>query len=201
MKLYYSPGACSLAPHMALCESKIPFTPEKVDLKAKTYSGGDFKKVNPNGAVPVLELDNGERLTEAAVILQYVADQAPSANLIPAAGTWQRYKAQQWLNFVATEMHKGFSPLWKPNTPEAYKEIALQNLKAKFDFLSAHFEKSRFLMGDDLTVADFYLTTILGWSKPLKVDLTPWPKLTEFAERVRARPGVQQAMREEGLIQ
>jgi glutathione S-transferase len=144
MKLYYSPGACSLSPHIVLREAGMTFDVEKVDLKTKTTAtGADFTKVNPKGQVPTLQLDSGEILTEGPVIVQYIADQNPGAGLAGAAGTMERYRVQEWLNFITSELHKGFSPLFRPNTPDAYKEIAKANLAAKFDAVEKHLAASR----------------------------------------------------------
>ena len=141
MKLYYAPSACSLSPHIALREAGAKFTLEKVDTRAKTTaSGGDFKAINPKGYVPVLELDDGQVLTESAAIVQYIADRHPSARLAPPVGSFERYRLQEWLNFIATELHKGFSPLFRPNTPDAYKVIAKENLAGRFDWLSGQLE-------------------------------------------------------------
>lgn len=198
-KLYYSPGACSLAPHLVLEETKLPFELVRVDLRTKTYAGGDFKKINPKGSVPVLELDNQERLTEAAVILQYLSDQKPDAGLVPKWGTWERYRLQEWLNFIATELHKGFGPLWKPDTPAEYKTIALKNLAQRFDYVNVRLETNDYLMGTGYTVADAYLFTVSNWSHFLKIDLSPWPHLQHFMERVRERPATLRALKAEGL--
>lgn len=199
MKLYYSPGACSLAPHLVIKELKLPVEMVRVDLKAKTFVGGDYKTINPRGSVPVLQLDNGETLTEAAVILQYLADQKPEAGLLPKAGSWERVRCQEWLNFVATELHKGFGPLWRANTPEDYKPIVLQNLARQFGPVNARLEKNDYLMGKNYSVADAYLYTVVKWSYPLKVDLSEWPHLQKFMDRVRARPATQEAFTVEGL--
>ncbi len=201
MKLYFSPGACSLSPHIALLEAGISFDKEQVDLKAKkTKSGNDFLAVNPKGQVPTLQLDNGEILTEGPAIVQYIADQKPAANLAPAAGTRARYHLQEWLNFISTEMHKGFSPLWRPTTPEEYKKIARENLASKFAYLDKHFAKNKFLMGDTFTVADGYCFTVLNWAPMLKIDLSAYPNLVAYSDRVAARPKVKEALKSEGLL-
>jgi glutathione S-transferase len=200
MKLYYSPGACSLAPHIALVEAGIPHQLQRVDLAShRVTGGGDYYAINPKGYVPDLELDDGTRLTEAAVVLQYVADQKPGT-LAPAFGTPERYRLMEWLNFIATELHKGFGPLWKPDTPDAYKEIVKGNLAKRFDFLAPIVAKQTYLMGDTFTIADAYLFTILRWAEPLKVDLARWPALTQYVERIAARPKVQEALRAEHLL-
>lgn len=198
-KLYYSPGACSLAPHLVLEEIKLPFELVRVDLRTKTHAGGDFNKINPKGSVPALELGNGEILTEAAVILQYLGDQKPESALIPPAHTWPRYRCQEWLNFIATELHKGFGPLWKPNTPADYKAIVLENLAQRLNAVNTQLEKTPYLMGEGYTVADAYLFTVANWSYFLKIDLGPWPALQGFLERVKARPATLAALKAEGL--
>ncbi|MBX7149033.1 glutathione transferase GstA [bacterium] len=200
MKLYYAPGACSLAPHILVNELNIKVDLVRTDLRQKTYGNGqDFKAVNPKGAVPVLQLDNGDILTEAAVILQYLADQKPDAGLIAKARSWERYKTLEWLNFVATEMHKGFGPLWKPDTPQAYKEIAVKNLKDRFSFLENHFEINDFLMGKNYTAPDAYLFTVCNWANYLKVDLSAWPQLVSYMVRIKERPATLKSFEEEGL--
>lgn len=198
LKLYYAPGACSLAPHLVLQETRIPFDLVRVDLRAKSYAGGDYTQINPKGTVPALQLDNSEVLTEAAVILQYIADQKPEAGLIPRCGTWERYRLQEWLNFIATELHKGFGPLWKPDTPADYKAIALKNLAQRFDYVNARLETTDYLMGN-YTVADAYLFTVSNWGHFLKMDLSPWPHLIHFLERVKQRPATLAAFTAEGL--
>ncbi|MDO8519449.1 MAG: glutathione transferase GstA [Deltaproteobacteria bacterium] len=198
-KLYFSPGACSLAPHIVLREADLPFELVRVDLRAKTYPGGDYWKINPKGGVPALGLSNGEILTEDAVILQYLADQKPEMNLAPKAGTMERYRLQEWLNFIATELHKGFGPLWKPNTPEDFKPIVIANLSQRFDLVNHQLEKNDFLMGKSYTIADAYLFTVTRWHQPLKIDLSPWPALGRFMERIKARPATADAFKAEGL--
>ena len=194
MKLYYSPGACSLAPHILLQESKAKYTLEKVDLKTKiTEKGEDFKKINPKGYVPTLQLDNGEVLTEGPAIMQYIADQAPNSKLAPAAGTMARYRLQEWLNFITSEIHKGFSPLFNPAVPDAYKTMVKENLGKRFDYLSDKLTKNNFLMGNDFTAPDAYLYTTLTWSGYVGIDLNRWPSLQAFVKRVGDRPAVKAA--------
>ncbi|HPI62710.1 MAG TPA: glutathione transferase GstA [Alphaproteobacteria bacterium] len=194
MKLYYSPGACSLAPHILLQESKAKYTLEKVDLKTKiTEKGEDFKKINPKGYVPTLQLDNGEVLTEGPAIMQYIADQAPNSKLAPAAGTMARYRLQEWLNFITSEIHKGFSPLFNPAVPDAYKTMVKENLGKRFDYLSEKLTKNNFLMGNDFTAPDAYLYTTLTWSGYVGIDLSRWPALQAFVKRVGDRPAVKAA--------
>jgi glutathione S-transferase len=201
MKLYFVPGACSLSPHIAMREAGLKFDMEKVDLKAKkTASGGDYLAVNPKGYVPALTLDNGQTLTEAAAIVQYIADQKPAAKLAPAAGTPERYKLQEWLNFLATEVHKGTTPLFNPATPDSWKLVVTETLGRRYDYLAKHLEKQPFLMGQDFSVADGYLFTLLNWTKFVGIDLGKWPVLKAYSERVAARPAVQEALKAEGLL-
>jgi glutathione S-transferase len=200
MKLYYAPAACSLAPHIALSEAGIPHDLVRVDLRTHTLAdGSDYAAVNPKGYVPVLELDDGTRLTEAAVILQYIADRNPGT-LAPAFGSIERYRLMEWLNFIATELHKGFGPLWKPNTPDAYKPVVIEALGKRFDLIAPLLAAQPYLTGERFTIADAYLFTILNWTKILKVDLAKWPSLGAYLERVSARPRVQQALRDEHLL-
>lgn len=200
MKLFYSTGSCSLSPHIALLEAGLKFDLEKVDLATKKTTSGDFTKINPKGYVPALVLDNGDVLTEGAVIVQYIADQKPEAKLLPKAGTFERYRAQEWLNFISTEIHKGFSPLFNKDIPEASGKMIRENLAKRFEFLAQHFSKNSFLMGTQYTVADGYLFTVMSWSEHLKFDLTKWPTLMGFFERVKTRPATHAAMKSEGLI-
>ena len=201
MKLYYSPGACSLSPHIVLREAGIPFELERVDTKEKkTRSGQDFRAINPKGMVPALVLDDGEVLTEGPAIVQYIADKKPGAGLIPAAGTIQRYRVLEWLNFIASEIHKSFTPLFKPNTPEDYKVIAKDNLAAAFALLDRHLAGKSYLMGDGFNVADAYLFVVLNWARLQKIDIAQWPNVKAFRDRVAARPKVHEAMQAEGLI-
>ncbi len=201
MKLYFSPGACSLSPHIALREAGMAFDLEKVDLKAKTLANGaDYKAVNPKGYVPALTLDDGRTLTEVAAVVQYVADKKPEAKLAPPSGTAERQKLQEWLNFLATEVHKGTSPLFNPATPDAWKQIVLGKLGERYDYLAKHLEKQPYLMGQNFSVADGYLFTLLNWTNFLKIDLGKWPVLKAYYDRVAARPKVQEAMKAEGLV-
>ena len=195
MKLYYAPGACSLSPHIVSRELGIPVELEKVDNKAKTFEGGgDYWKVNPRGYVPALELDDGQILTEGP------ARYCTIAGLAPKAGTLERYRLQEWLNFLTSEVHKQFSPLFKPNTPEDYKPIVKQNLASRFDWIEQQLAGKDYLMGKSFTVADAYLFVLLNWTKPTGIDLARWPNLAAFHKRVGARPKVQEAMQEEGLL-
>ena len=196
MKLYYAPGACSLAAHIALQESGLRYQLARVDLRDHKVDGVDFYTINPKGYVPVLELDDGERLTEAAVILQYIADRKPGT-LAPAFGTHERYKLMEWLNFIATEVHKQFGPLWYPDTPEATKEKQRATLAKRFGHLAKTLEKQPYLMGETFSVADAYLHAMLNWTGHLKVDLSPFPALQQFQARVAARSAVQAARKTE----
>ena len=200
MKLYYSPGACSLAPHILLIETGLDFTKERVDLKThKTELGTDFYQINPKGSVPAIELDNKEVLTEGAVLIQYVADQKPEKNLMPKFGTLERYRAQEWLNFVSTDIHKNFSPLFNSQNSDDVKNRSKDTLAKKFDYLSKHFEKNDFLMGPHFTGPDAYLFLCLRWTRSTGPDLTKWPRLLSFMERMQSIPSVQKAMAAEGL--
>jgi glutathione S-transferase len=197
MKLYYSPGACSFAPHIALHEAGLSFEPVKVDLRThKLADGTDYYTINPKGYVPLLELDDGTRLSEVAVIVQYIADRKPGT-LAPAFGSLERYRVMEWLNFVATELHKQFSPLFYPDTPDATKQAQRARLAKRFDYLNPILAKQPFLMGQSFTIADAYLHAIVNWSHPLKIDLSPWPALQEYQQRIAARPAVQAAYRTE----
>jgi glutathione S-transferase len=200
MKLYYAPAACSLAPHIALAEAGLPYQLVRVDLgKHQLPDGSDYYGVNPKGYVPVIERDDGSRLTEAAVILQYIADRKPGT-LAPAPGADERYHVIEWLNFIATELHKGFGPLWKPTTPDAYKAIVIENLGKRFDYIAPILARQPFIAGDAFTIADAYLFTILNWTNVLKVDLARWPSLTQYLDRIAARSGVRKALQEEHLL-
>ena len=201
MKLYYSPGACSLSPHIVSREAGLTVDLKKVNLKDKTIDGGgDFRQVNPKGYVPALEADNGQVLTEGPAIVQYLADQKPDSGLAPKAGSFERYKLQEWLNFITTEIHKGFSPLFKPNTPDDYKKIVKENLATRFDWLDKQLAGKDFLTGKAFTVADAYLFTVLRWTEPTRIDMSRWPNLVAYLARVAARPKVKEALKAEGLL-
>ena len=201
MKLYYTPAACSLAPHIVLCEAGISADLEKVDLgKKTTASGVDFHTVNPKGSVPALELDDGQVLTEVAVLVQYIADRKPEAGLVPRAGTLERYRVMEWLNFVSSELHKAFGPLFNPQADSAWKDAQVAVLGKRFDYLAERLGGRPYLMGDAFTVADAYLFTVLNWTGFAKIDLGKWPVLRDYAARVAARPAVQEAMKAEGLL-
>jgi glutathione S-transferase len=201
MKLYYSPGACSLSPHIVARELGLNVELKKVNTKDKSMEGGgDFWQVNAKGYVPTLELDNGERLTEGPAIVQYLADLKPEAGLAPKNGTLERYRLQEWLNFLTAEVHKQFSPLFRPNTPEDYKVIAKENIAKRFDLIDHQLAGKDYLMGKTFTVADAYLFVLSNWTKPTQIDLAKWPNLQAFQKRVAARPKVKEAMQEEGLL-
>ena len=194
MKLYFSPGACSFSPHIVLREAGIDHELVRVDLRAKkTAAGGDFNAVNPKGSVPALQLPEGEVLTEGPAIVQYLADLRPESNLAPPAGTLARYRMQEWLNFITSEIHKTFSPLFNPRTPAEYRAIAIENLGKRFDYVNEHLTGKDYLLGAQFTVADAYLFTVLGWCGYVNIDLSRWPALAAFVERVAARPAVQAA--------
>ena len=202
MKLYFKAGSCSLSPHIVLLEAGLPFDLVEVDLATKrTKDGADYRAINPKGSVPALELDDGMLLTEGAVIVQYLADRKPAAGLAPAAGTLERYRLQEWLNYIASEIHKGFSPLFNPKAPDEWKALVKEVLlPQRFEFLANHLGANAFLMGDAFSIADAYLFTVLGWAKRVNLDLGQWPALPAFLQRVAARPAVQSAMKAEGLI-
>jgi glutathione S-transferase len=201
MKLYYSPGACSLSPHIVLREAGLAFTPVLASTKThKLEDGTDYYTINPKGYVPVLELDNGERLSEGPAIVQYIADQAPGKHLAPANGTMARYRLQEWLNFITSEIHKTYSPLFNPATPEDYKTIAKNKLNDRYRWVDSQLEGKSYLMGDTFGVADAYLFAITNWAKFVGLDLAPYKHVVAFMARVAARPAVQEAMKAEGLL-
>lgn len=200
MKLYFSPGACSLASHIILREAGARFDLEQVDNKAKkTKSGADFWQINPKGYVPVLELDDGRRITENPAILQYIADQNPQSGLVPACGSFERYRVQEWLNFVTSEVHKTFSALFKPDTPEEYKTISKENLAKRYTFLEEHLARHQFLHGEKFGIADAYLFAVTNWLSRFGIDIGKWPHVKAYSERIAARPKVQEAIQVEGL--
>lgn len=201
MKLYYSPGACSLSPHIVLQESGLKHTVAKTNIRDKTIDGGgDFKVKNPHGYVPVLELDDGTLLTEGPAIIQYIADKVPEKHLAPANGTLDRTKMQGWLNFVSSELHKSFSPLFNAEMPEEAKKLFRAKLAQRFEVLDRHFAKNQYLLGANFSVPDAYLFTVLNWTKPTNIDLSPYPNLVAYHQRIGARPAVQAAMKAEGLL-
>jgi glutathione S-transferase len=199
MKLYYTPGACSQAPHIVIHELGLPYEAVKVDLVKHTLpDGSDYRAINPKGYVPTLELDDGTRITEANVILQYLADLKPG-RVAATFGSMERWKLMEWLAFIASEVHKGFGPLWNPKTPEEVRERTVQALGNRFGYIAKTLEKQPFVMGNEFSIADAYLFVILNWSGLHKVDLSPWPALQQFQARVAARPAVQAALKAEGL--
>ncbi|WP_237059763.1 glutathione transferase GstA [Microbulbifer sediminum] len=199
MKLYYSPGACSLAPHIVACEAGIDLDLCRVDLrKKKTEDGDDFYDINPKGYVPALRIDDGEVLTEVPAVVQYLADQAPDTGLAPPAGSRERYHMQEWLNFISTEVHKCFVPLFWNGT-DAEKETAREKIQQRFDYIEEKLRQD-YLMGDRFTAADAYLFTIANWLDRQDMDTSAWPRLQAFQERVRNRPGARKALRQEGLL-
>ncbi len=199
-KLYYAPGACSLSPHIALREAGLSFELEQVDLKEKkTKSGDDFLKINPKGYVPALKLDDGYVLTEGPAIVQWIADQKPAAHLAPANGTTERYKLQEWLSFIGTELHKNFGPFFNPATPDATKAILAQTLAKRYAWVDEKLEGKDYVTGSQFTVADAYLFTITNWGQYVKFDLKDYPNVRAFQARVAARPKVQEALKAEGL--
>ena len=201
MKLYYSPGACSLSPHIVLHEAGLAYTPVLASTKShKLQDGTDFYTINPLGYVPVLELDDGTRLREGPAIVQYLADQAPQKNLAPAHGTLARYRLQEWLTFIGTEIHKGFGPLFKPNTPEDYKPQVRERLLGRLQWVDGELAGKQYLMGEHFTVADAYLFTVTNWAKPVGLDISHLKNLAAYRERIAARPAVQAAMKAEGLL-
>jgi glutathione S-transferase len=201
MKLFYSPGACSLSPHIALLEACLPFTLQKVDLKDKKIeSGEDFNGVNGKGYVPALQLDDGQVMTEGPVIVQYIADQRPASGLAPPAGTKDRYKLQEWLNFVTSEIHKPMGSLFNPAQTADWKAAVKTTLTKRLDWLSGQIEGKQYLMGEKFSVADGYLFTVLGWAKHVGFELGKWPAIQQYLARVGQRPKVIEAMKAEGLL-
>jgi glutathione S-transferase len=200
MKLYYAPGTCSLSPHIVAREAGLPLTLVRVDNKnKKTESGEDYRAINPKGYVPLLELDNGARLSEGPAIVQYLADLAPAARLAPANGTFERYQLQEWLNFITSEVHKQFSPLFDATMPDEAKEKFRNKLASRFDWVAEQLRGRDYLMGS-FTVADAYLFVVLGWTKFTGPDLARWPALQQYVDRIAARPRVQEALKAEGLL-
>ena len=207
MKLYFSPGACSLSPHIVLNELGLPFQVERVDTKNnKTASGRTYSEITPKGAVPALELDNGQVLTEGAVIVQYLADLKPEKKLLPPAGSFERVRAQEWLNYIATDIHKGFGPIFgaarlvqNAEGQSQLKANAKDALGKRFDYISERLGSSPYLLGSDFSVLDAYLFTVLNWSNYVELDLSRWPKLTAYMERVKSRESTKKALQAEGL--
>ena len=200
MKLYYAPGACSLASHIVACEADIPLELEKDEIKTKKTRGGvDFLSINPKGYVPALELDDGGILTEGPAILQFLADLRPAAHLAPANGTLERYRLLEWLAFINSEIHKTYGPLFSPQTPSTVREERIETLKKRFAFVDRSLDGNAFLLGSQFSVADAYLFVMLGWTDFLKIDISALKNLQAFRSRVAGREGVQKALKEEGL--
>lgn len=201
MKLYYVPGASSLASHIALLEAGLPFELEKISLKTRKTAGGeDFFTISPKGYVPALTLDDGQLLTEGPAILQYIADLVPERKLVPPAGSMERYRLMEWLNFIATELLKGFVICFMPDTPEESKTMARTGLVKRLDFVEQHVGKNSFLVGTEFSVADAYLFTVASWCPYVNLDLAGWPALRAYCARIAERPSVMAAMQAEGLI-
>src|ERR1700681_1465161 len=201
MKLYYASGACSLSPHIVAREAGIAIDTVKVDLATKkTEDGQDFLLLNPKGYVPALRLDNGEILTEVPAIVQYLADQKPASRLAPSAGTMERYRLQEWLSFLGTELHKSFSPLFNQASADDAKRAAKENITKRFTYLEQKLAGSKYLMGETFTVADAYAFTIVNWANFVGIDLKPYPNLSAYMGRIGARPKVQEALKAEGLL-
>ena len=201
MKLYYSPGACSLSPHIVLRELGLPFEPVLASTKThKLADGTDYYTINPKGYVPLLELDDGQRLSEGPAIVQYLADQSPAKGLVATPGTMARYRQIEWLNFISTELHKSFSPLFNPAMPEEGKAVYRKRLRGRYEYLNQQLEGKSFVMGDAFSVPDAYLFTVTNWAKSVGVDITDLQNVQAFMTRVAARPAVQAAMKAEGLL-
>ncbi len=200
MKLYFTPGACSLAPHFVLAELGLDYQLVPVDLRTKAFPGGDFYKVSAKGYVPALELSKGEVLTECTAILQYLAEKKPEAKLLAPVGELARYRCLEWLNYIATELHKGFGPLWNPSSTAEAQKAAKDQLSKRLILVEEALKGQEYLLGSQYSIADAYLFTVLSWSNFVKFDLSPWPKVLGFLERVQNRPATQQVLREEGLI-
>jgi len=201
MKLYYSPGACSLSPHIVLREAGLPFEAVLASTKTKKLADGtDFFTINPKGSVPVLELDNGERLTEGPAIVQYLADLVPEKQLAPANGSWPRYRLQEWLNYITSELHKGFSPLFNPATPEDAKPLFREALDKRLAWVDSQLEGRDYLLGSQFSVADAYLFVVSNWGQYVGVDISGLKHLGAFRARMAARPAVQEALKAEGLL-
>jgi glutathione S-transferase len=201
MKLYFAPGACSLSPHIVLREAGQ--NPELIQVnlqEKKTKDGGDFTKINSKGQVPVLQTDDGDTLTEGPVIVQYIGDKAPGSKLVPPAGSKERYKVQEWLNFITSELHKSFGPIFRPTTPDAFKAISKENIANRFKWIDGQLAGKQYLMGDTFTAPDAYLYVMTRWAGRVEIDLSQLSNLKAYAARVEARPKVQEALKAEGLI-
>ncbi len=201
MKLYFYPGSCSLAAHIALHETGQPFETAQVDIFTKKCAdGSDYLAVNPKGAVPALGLDDGSVLTECAAVLQYIADRHPEAGIVPAAGSLERYRVQEALSYIGTEVHKSFSVQFSPGAPDAWKATTRAVLERHFDRLAGHLGSHEWIAGSRYSIADVYLFVVLGWAVHVKLDLARWPALAAYHARIAQRPAVQKAMRAEGII-
>jgi glutathione S-transferase len=201
MKLYYSPGACSLSPHIVLRESGLKF--EAVLASTKTHKlqdGTDYYTINPKGYVPLLELDSGERLSEGPAIVQYIADQVPAKKLAPPCGTLARARLQEWLNFTTSEIHKSYGVLFNPATPEEFKNVVRAKMQDRYRYVDAQLEGKSYLTGSDFSVADAYLFTVTNWARHVGLDLAAFENVAAFMARMAARPSVQEAMKAEGLL-
>lgn len=207
-QLFFAPGACSLAPHIVLCECGFEYELVKVNLKTKqTIDGQDYLQINPKGSVPALRTPEGDVLTEVAVILQFLADLKPELNLLPEFKSSQRYQALIWLNYVSTEIHKGFTPLFSADRlmktqggKDELKEVSKEQLRVKFDYLNQHLASQSSLISSGVTVADFYLFNVLNWGQFVGLKISEWTGIDEYFKKILARPSVQKAMRAEGLI-
>lgn len=198
MKLYFSPGACSLASHIALAEAGLDYQLERVDLRThKTENGADYYGINPKGYVPCLGLKDGQTLTEVGAILQFIGDQKPTSNLVPAAGSFERYRLQEWLAFISSEIHKTFSPLFNPATPDQVKAAGLEKLGKRFEYVDAQLAGKSYLLGEHFSVADAYLFVMLRWASKIGPSLESYPSLSAWKDRVAARPGVTRALETE----
>lgn len=201
MKLFFSPGACSLAPHIVLKETQQAFQLEKVDTGTHTTAdGADYYAINPKGAVPVLELENGERLTEGPVIAQYLADKAGRADLLPAAGSMDRYRVMEWQNYITSELHKTFTPLFNPDLDSSAKKTLASVLRKKYEWVNTQLQSKDYLLGQSFTVADAYLFAVTGWARYVSLDLADLKHLQDFLARVAGRPAVREALKAEGLL-
>jgi len=201
MKLYYSPGACSLSPHIVASEAGIPIELEKVDLaKHKTEGGQDYLTINPKGYIPALRLDDGSILTEGPAIVQYLADQKPATGLAPAAGTIDRYRLQEWLTFIGTELHKSFGALFNPASSDDAKTTSKTAINKRLGYLNDQLANKQYLLGGNFTVADAYAFTIVNWTNFVGIDLKPYPNVVAYMSRVGGRPKVHEALKAEGLM-
>jgi glutathione S-transferase len=202
MKLYYSTGSCSLAAHIALCEADIPYELDKYDMRSRTtQDGGDYLAINPNGYVPALQLDNNEGiLTEVSAILMYIADQAPEQSLMPKCAGLSLYRTVQWLSFIATEVHKSYSPMFNRAATPEWKAASLEKLKTRYDYVENELKKRPYLLGEKFSIADAYLFVTTTWAVPVNLDLSAWPHLKAYSEKIAQRPAVIKAMTEQGLL-